>query len=55
MQYFIALFANLGMHAYCLLIVFSGIMRLDARARQDVAIIGSGFLKLDGNFFYLLC
>lgn len=25
-------------------------MRLDARARQDVAIIGSEFLKLDGNF-----
>ncbi|XP_052191581.1 senescence-associated protein AAF, chlorolplastic isoform X4 [Diospyros lotus] len=27
----------------------SGIMRLDARARQDVAIIGSGFLKLDAR------
>ena len=25
-------------------------MRLDARARQDVAILGSGFLKLDGKF-----
>lgn len=25
-------------------------MRLDARARQDVAILGSEFLKLDGNF-----
>lgn len=28
--------------------VISGIMRLDARARQDVAILGSEFLKLDG-------
>ena len=28
--------------------LFSGIMRLDARARQDFAILGSGFLKLDG-------
>ncbi|ONI17477.1 hypothetical protein PRUPE_3G161300 [Prunus persica] len=27
----------------------SGIMRLDARARQDVAILGSGFLKLDAR------
>ncbi|XP_022771919.1 uncharacterized protein LOC111314632 isoform X2 [Durio zibethinus] len=26
-----------------------GIMRLDARARQDVAILGSGFLKLDAR------
>lgn len=25
-------------------------MRLDARARQDVAILGSGFLKLDGKY-----
>lgn len=34
---------------------FSGIMRLDARARQDVAILGSGFLKLDGKFYdYLI-
>lgn len=30
-------------------------MRLDARARQDVAILGSGFLKLDGKFYdYLI-
>lgn len=28
--------------------IISGIMRLDARARQDVAILGSEFLKLDG-------
>ncbi|XP_016649523.1 PREDICTED: uncharacterized protein LOC103328583 isoform X2 [Prunus mume] len=27
----------------------SGIMRLDARARQDVAILGSGFLKLNAR------
>ncbi|CAH2065678.1 unnamed protein product [Thlaspi arvense] len=27
----------------------NGIMRLDARARQDVAILGSGFLKLDAR------
>jgi hypothetical protein len=27
----------------------SGIMRLDARARQGVAILGSEFLKLDGK------
>lgn len=26
-------------------------MRLDARARQDVAILGSEFLKLDGKLF----
>lgn len=31
-------------------VLFSGFMRLDERARQDVAIIGSGFLKLDGKF-----
>lgn len=30
-------------------IFVSGIMRLDARARQDVAMLGSEFLKLDGN------
>jgi len=30
----------------------SGIMRLDARARQDVAILGSGFLKLDGKICF---
>lgn len=30
----------------------SGIMRLDARARQDVAILGSGFLKLDGKIWF---
>lgn len=24
-------------------------MRMDARARQDVAFLGSEFLKLDGN------
>lgn len=29
-------------------------MRLDARARQDVAILGSGFLKLDGKFSHSL-
>ena len=28
-------------------------MRLDARARQDVAILGSEFLKLDGKFSFL--
>lgn len=27
-------------------------MRLDARARQDVAILGSGFLKLDGKICF---
>lgn len=25
-------------------------MRLDARARQDMAILGSEFLKLNGNY-----
>lgn len=32
-------------------VVVSGIMRLDARARQDFAILGSEFLKLDGKLF----
>lgn len=27
-------------------------MRLDARARQDVAILGSEFLKLDGKLLH---
>ncbi|XP_040372806.1 senescence-associated protein AAF, chlorolplastic isoform X4 [Rosa chinensis] len=31
------------------LILASGILRLDARARQDVAILGSEFLKLDAR------
>lgn len=34
------------------IVVISGIMRLDARARQDIAILGSKFLKLDGKFCY---
>lgn len=38
----------------CIVVVmFRGILRLDMRARQDVALIGSGFLKLDGTFFIL--
>lgn len=28
----------------------SGITRLNDRARQDVAVLGLGFLKLDGTF-----
>jgi hypothetical protein len=32
----------------------SGIMRLDARARQDVAILEAQFLKLDGKLL-LFC
>lgn len=28
-------------------------MRLDARARQDMAILGSEFLKLNGNYLKL--
>lgn len=27
-------------------------MKLDARARQDVAFLGSEFLKLDGKHFF---
>lgn len=32
--------------------IFRGIMKLDARARQDVAFLGSEFLKLDGKHFF---
>lgn len=37
------------------LILASGILRLDARARQDVAILGSEFLKLDGKSLLHSC
>ena len=30
--------------------ISSGITRLNDRARQDVAVLGLGFLKLDGTF-----
>ena len=49
-----SILANLEITAHKLHLVCSGIMRLDARARQDVAILGSGFLKLDGTLLYLL-
>ncbi|KAM1061056.1 hypothetical protein FF1_025591 [Malus domestica] len=35
--------------AHYLPFLVSGIMRLDARVRQDIAILGSGFLKLDAR------
>lgn len=43
-------------HWWCLPSIFwctSGITRLNDRARQDVAVLGLGFLKLDGIPSYL--
>lgn len=43
-------------HWWCLPSIFwctSGITRLNDRARQDVAVLGLGFLKLDGITSYL--
>lgn len=34
---------------FLVLNVFRQILRLDRRVREDVALLGSGFLKLDGN------
>ena len=50
---FLGICVHLEMSAHVLVIFNSGIMRLDARARQDVAILGSEFLKLDGKFSFL--
>lgn len=54
--YLLSRFAYLPYYAHTMMtwhadwiFFISGIMRLDARARQDVAILGLGFLKLDGN------